>query len=104
MGFLAQDKRLIVTGGADDLYDDNCMREFSGSSSAAISIGPGFMKVPEGAHGFYGEHEWSISTSRMKCAYRDGNEAWALNSVLDWLAAAASPNSSGSALPRWITA
>ena len=92
--FLSQDKRLIVTGGADDLYDENCMSVLSGSSSAANSTGPGFMIVPAGAHGFYSEHDWSIPTSRMKCAYRDGNEAWALNNVLDWLAAAASTNSS----------
>jgi hypothetical protein len=99
--YLPKEKRLVLTGTNDEQFynvksGDNqgnhiCLQDISGYPSAQTAFGPGYMDVPTGAHGFYGENDYAVSTSRMKCFYRDSPALWALSSSSDWLAQTASP-------------
>ena len=93
--YLAKEKRLFLTGSLDynlefpDAY--NGFQNISGYLSEQTTFGPGYMVVPDGTHGFYGENDWAVPASNMKCLYRDSKALWALDSTLDWLAQTASP-------------
>jgi hypothetical protein len=93
--YLAKEKRLFLTGSLDDNLEFpdayNGFQNISGYLSEQTTFGPGYMVVPDGTHGFYGENDWAVPASNMKCLYRDSKALWALGSTLDWLAQTASP-------------